>query len=275
MTRRCLRCKKNIIKSHFNRKRCEPCAAYLVKRPQGTMSQAQKTKALSLIGKMPRDKIAEKLGVSVSDLKRSMKGVSLWFHNGKYVNRPDLVKKIIHYYKTHTLDETIKKFNKNGVSVKSIIDRPEYYNFKKHEKIIPWTGDQIVEAVKMNGLISYKSQAAFFNRPGANEGSIKSLLTKRFDKATGLNGMTKFNAVQIANKSAKYLKPYGNGRNGKPTKFINLILWVDLERNLKLGVPESIKRGVESMADFQRWIWKSKNPKPLILKMIKEREIAP
>jgi hypothetical protein len=247
---------------------------YLRKRPQGTMTTSQKAKALKLVGDFSIEEIAEKIGVSVPNLKRSMPGTSFCFHSGKYKNRPELVKKIISYYKTHTLDETKKKFDKGGVSAKSITDRPEYYGLNKTGKQIRWTDKQIIEAVKMQGLVSPKAQAKYFNRPGAFEGSIKSLLTKRFDRSTGLNGLTRFNAKDVVFKKVEYLKPLGTSRSGKIMEFKNLILWVDLEKNLKPGIPSAIKEGIECMADFQRWIWKSKNPKPLILKMIREREVA-
>lgn len=88
-----------------------------------------------------------------------------------------------------------------------------------------------------------------------------------------MNGMVHHHAKTLVNIKARYQKPTGQDRNDNLVKFRRIILWVDMEKCLKAGTPEFIKEAVKTMADFQRWIWRSKNPKPLILKMIKEREV--
>ena len=76
--RRCLDCNSQLLAdSHFNQKRCEPCALILRMRPKGTMTTAQIKKATSMAGKVPRKEIAEKLGVSLVNLKRSCPGIML------------------------------------------------------------------------------------------------------------------------------------------------------------------------------------------------------
>lgn len=267
----CAECWKSIRVKHFNTKYCEPCRQMLLKRPRGTLDESQKAWALSQVGKIPREKIAEQLGTSISNLKRSLRGHSLWFKNGKYVNNPSLVRSVCSYYAKHGMLKTKEQFP--DISVKSIVDRPEYYGLKKHKRQIRWTGEQITEAAKMAGLISPKAQAKYFNRPNAFSGSIKSLWMKRFKIGGGsVNGMTHWMAKELVNKNARYLRPVGESRKGEPTEFRRLILWVDMEKNLKKNVPPFICNAIHTMADFQRWLWKSKNPKPLILKMISERE---
>jgi hypothetical protein len=237
------------------------------------MTEAQKAKALKMVGKFTRHEIAKKLGVSFANLKRSMPGVTFYFQHGKYKHNPELVKKILDYYQTHTRAETVKKFNKNGVKARSIVDYPQHYGFKPNLKQIRWTTKQIIEAVKMHGLVSRAAQAKYFNRPGAGPRSIHEMFCRQFDLTLGLNGLAGWNAKYIALDKSKFITPMGNSRDEKPVKHLNLYLWVDLENNLNPGVADSIKEGIKSMADFQRWLWNSKNPKPLIMKMIEEREI--
>ncbi|MGZ3733170.1 MAG: hypothetical protein ACXU9U_05480 [Parachlamydiaceae bacterium] len=233
------------------------------------MTVAQKRKAISLAGKITSKKIAKRLGVSSSNLKRSLPGVSFMSFN-KWKRNPDLVRKVINYYFKHGKPATVKKFP--DVNVKVIVDRPEYYGIKRVYRQIRWTDNQIVEAVKMAGLIPFDDQAKFFNRPRAHAGSIRSLWMKRFKLGGGnLNGMCHWNAKNFVTNKARYIKPIGSSRKGEKVEFRRLILWVDMQKVLKPDAPEFVRDAVKAMADFQRWIWKTNNPKPLIMKMIKER----
>lgn len=271
-TKKCLGCGKALKNVHPNRKRCKLCAKRLGRRPAGTMTEAQKRIAASLAGKIPRKEIAARLGVSVVNLKRSMRGTSFMSFN-KWKQNPDLVKKVINYYFKHGKHATEKKFP--DVNVKVIVDRPEYYGIKRVYRQIQWTEKQIIEAVKMAGLIPFDDQAKYFNRPRAHIGSIRSLWMKRFRLGGGnLNGMCHWKAKNFVSIKARYIKPIGLTREGEKVEFRRLILWVDMENVLKPDAPQFVREAVKAMADFQRWIWKSDNPKPLIMKMIKERTCA-
>lgn len=224
-------------------------------------------------GKKPVTEIAALLGVSVTNIKRSMKGERLWFRNNKYVNQPLLVRQVLDYYFEHGKTATVERFP--NVNVKCIVDRPEYYGIERKYRQIRWTDREILEATRMAGLVSPTAQARYFNRPNACNGSIKSLWVKRFGLAQGqINGMTFYYAQHLVDSSAQFLKPRGEGRRGDPVLHRWIILWVDMEKCLLPDTPEFIRDAVKTMAQFQRWIWKSENPKPRILKMIQEREVV-
>ena len=222
---------------------------------------------------MLRRDIAKHLGVSEVNLKRSCRDVRFHGQNGKYKLNPSLVKQVLDYYFEHGKLETQKAFPK--ISVKSIVDRPEFYNVSRQYRQIRWTDEQHLEAVKMAGLISYQDQARFFNRPRANAGSIKSFWVKRVRTSDGyLHGMAEWNAKWIVtDRCPRLTLSFSQQRMGSKhtNKTKKLILWVDAEKHLRPEVPESIKIGVQAMADFTRRIFKSKNPKRQITKMIQER----
>lgn len=223
-----------------------------------------------MIGKMDRRDIAIALGVSISNLKRAFRGTRLAYYNYCTIN-PGLVRSVNKFYEDHTQKETSDHFGLSEKQVDHIVNR-----YKMHlPKQIRWTDEQIVEAAKMAGLISFTAQAKYFNRPRANAGSIKSLWNKRFGFRGGsINGMVHFYAKELVSVKDRYIQPIGETRYGKPTKFKRLILWIDMENFLKPDVPKFICDAIKELANFQRWLWQSENPKPLILKMIKEREIA-
>jgi hypothetical protein len=220
-----------------------------------------------LAGTMYIKQLAKAVGSSDSTLDRWAKqnGVNINAH--KY--RPATIRTVCAFYEKHGLVKTKEAFP--DISVRSIIERHKLFKARQTR----WTNEQIIEAVKMSGLVSPNAQAKFFNRPNAYNGSIKALWTKRFGFLGGsINGMTHWNARELVDSSAQYLKPKGEGRRGEPTLHRWLILWVDLENCLRPDIPDFIRQAIHTMADFQRCLWKSDNPKPLILKMIKEREIA-
>lgn len=263
----CLKCEKS-IKGHFNRKRCRSCAKELRSRPSSSLTPAEIRKASRLIGKMSGEDIANELGTSLPNLKRAFRGRRLAYYNYCQAN-PMLVKNVNKYFETHTQNETAKHF---GISRKQV-DHIIYRYRSAKPKQVRWTDTQLVEAAKMAGLVSYTAQAKYFNRPGANEGAIKSLWVKRLNGLSAtLHGMPHWTAKNIVNQNARYLKPLGMSRDNRLIKFRRIILWIDMEKNLKKNVPPFIREAVETMADFQRWLFKSKNPKKQILKLIEARE---
>lgn len=217
--------------------------------------------------------MAELLNTSVTNIKRAFRGESLWFKNGKYKNQPELVLDVMNFYSKHGKPATVDQYP--GVNVKCIIDRPEYYGLEKANRQKRWTDEELIEAARMAGLVSPQAQAKYFNRPGARAGSIKSLWTKRFGMgACSINGMNHWMARELVNKKARYIRPVGQTRKGKPVTFRRVCLWVDMEKSLKTGVPPFLEDAIKTMANFQRWLHASNDPKPKILKMIKDRELS-
>lgn len=216
---------------------------------------------------MKQSELAEHVGCSRSNLIRwaSRNGISL----DSLSYKPEVVERVLKYYAIHGKTKTQERFP--DVSVRSIVER-NYGRFPPRQ--VRWTNEQIIEAAKMSGLVSHKAQAKYFNRPGAHSGSIKSLWTKRFGlKAGSVNGMHHNQAKHFVNIRARYIYTVGTGSTGKTTTGRRLCLWVTMAESLKPGVPPLIANAIRTMADFQRWLWQSNDPKPLILKMIKEREV--
>jgi hypothetical protein len=274
---KCQKCAKRIVGKHANTKWCNKCRDVLLKHPAGTMTDYQINQVKRLAGTMDRYEIAKAVGVSISNIKRSMPGVSLAFHN-KWASNPDLVKKVCAYYGKHGFPKTKKKFPK--CNIRSIVERYKLFN----PRCIKLTDKQYTELAKMGGLISLRAQAKYLNRPRANGGSIRSLMYKRFP-----GGLVNLHGVHF--NKAKYLAPV-IWDNGQPiglkcphviTKYwkmnmvkdkckARLFLWVDIEKNLRPELPEFLKEAIRIQASFQRWLFKCKNPRSSILKMIKERE---
>lgn len=247
------------------------------------MTQAQISQARKLIGKMDRRDIAAKIGVSLSNLRRSIRGVSLNFHN-RYKANPNLVKKVCAYYEKHGKLKTQEKFPE--ISVRSIVEH--YKNFKPRQ--VKLTEEQFIELAKMGGLISLKGQAKYLNRPRANEGSIKSFMYKRFGHGlVNLNGLH-FNkakyfcpidwasrahgrAVPVGLHCPHVVSKYWWIKKSKGHGPTNIYLWVDIEKNLREELPQFMRDAANACARYQRWIWQTDNPRPKILKMIRDREV--
>lgn len=264
--RYCLSCDVFIGDEHFNRKRCQSCSKELVHRPVGRLTKAQEKVVRRLAGKMPYEKLAKKIGSSRSNLMRWARDrddVSL--DSSSY--KSDVVKDVCSYYEKHGKEKTQKRFPK--VNVRSIVERHKLYKPRQ----VRWKGSEIVELAKMAGLISFEAQAKYFNRPNANAGSIRSFWMKRGMCAVGsVNGMAKFKAKHLCSNDLEYIKVFGNSRSLERVRFLNLALWVEMEKHLEENCPQFIKEAIFVMADFQRWLFGNRNTKNKILKMIRERE---
>lgn len=269
--KKCRRCGIDFEITHANQKRCKACVSYLKKYPNHTMTNDQIKKAKKLIGIKNRMQICEELGVSLSNLKRAFRGVRI--PNISEYSK-DTIDQVCAYYEIHGERKTAKKFP--DCSIRSIIER-NYGKFKPRQ--VRWRDSEIVELAKMAGLVSFRAQAKYFNRPRANDGSIWSVWIKKFKLPSGnLNGMSINQAKHIVLKSCPIVtckllkrrddvKPLGSQTERK------ILLWVDIEKNLKPDLPVFLKNGIEAMANYQRWLFNSKNPKAEIIKMIKDREI--
>lgn len=254
----CPSCHERPKQKHLNSKWCRPCAMDRRRRPRSTLTERQKAWVRARIGKMPVGEMATRLGTSVANVKRAFRGKSLWFQNGKLKNNPKLVKQVLDYYSAHGWHETEKRFPR--LRIKSIIHRADYYGFKLKPRQVRWTGAQIVEAAKMAGLVSPAQQAKIFNRPRAHAGSIKSLWSKRFKLApTDIHGMANWKATHIVTAHCPRLK----------LRHANICLWCDMEKHMRHGVPKFIADGIRTMAQFQRWLYSSNQPKREMLKYLR------
>jgi len=256
---RCLRCKMRPRRSdHHNTKWCRRCRRHLLSNPKGTLTKDQKKMALSLVGKMPREEIAQEIGgVSIANLKRSLPGVSFAFHN-KYCINQGLVRDVCRSYEKNGRKKTEQAFP--NVRVRSIVER---YKFFKPRRI-RWKDSQIIELVKMAGIVSFKDQARYFKRPNAFEGSIKSFWIKRMGFGGGsIHGMSNWMAKEIVTDKCP--------RMNLPHSRKKICLWADMQDHLKIGVPKFICDAVKMLAHFQGWIFANEQPKIAIYKISKER----
>lgn len=217
------------------------------------MTHEQKARAEELRGKMSREDIAAELGISVSNLMRCFRGKDpFWFKNGFLIRQPELTKQVNDYFSAHGLPATVKRFP--HLRVKSIVYR--YHKTKPRQA--RWTPEQLVDLVKMAGLVSPEKQAKLFKRPHAHEGSIKSVWIKRFKVAPGeIHGMKRNSAQHLVVGNPPYLKTHGGQY---------LCLWVDMRKHLRPDVPAFMRDAIGTMADFQVWIF-GQNVRREILKV--------
>ena len=266
----CPECHKRQIQKHLNSKRCKPCALEIRKRPRSTLTKKEIQRAKKLIGTMPREEIAERLGTSLVNLMRAFKGTTLAFYN--YCQKdPNLVRRVNSYYEKHGKTKSAQHFNLKPKQIEHIVYR--YHQHKPRQ--IRWKGKEIIELARMAGLVSPRAQAKYFNRPGANAGSIKSAWVKNFRLAQrSINGMEHFRAKHLVTQKAKYLKPRGTARDGKLVAHRRVILWVDMAKVLKPEIPKHIRESVKSLAEFQKWLHGKRNTRENIINMMKERELT-
>lgn len=194
--------------------------------------------AKSMAGTMPRENIAEALGVSLVNLKRSCRGVSFYYFQ-TYAANMDLVKEVCAYYEKHGRVKTQEQYP--HLKIRSIVERYKFFE----PRCLPWTENEKIELVKFAGLATKANQAKFFNRPRANKGSIVSAWIKIFKVSPRqLHGLPRYKAKLFAKPGCPYIK----------TEHGFIYLWSDLENYLAADCPEFIVTAVKAMAEFQRKI---------------------
>lgn len=259
----CPRCNSRPKKKHRNAKWCAYCAEQLIKRPDGKLTPAQERKVRRLAGTMFVKDLAKEVGTSKSNLTRWAKQHGVNINALRY---PDhIVQEVCDYYAKHGGPKTQKKYPK--IRIRSIVER--YFKRLGHEpRQVRWTADEIIELAKMGGLVSYERQAAYFNRPGANKGSITSAWAKKFGHGSVyVNGLSMCIAKHYVRSNCPYYKTsFWDHHNGAR----NIALWVDVEKHLRSDVPDHLRDAIKALAKFQRWLH-GRNVRQSIKRILEER----
>lgn len=255
----CLDCDTLLTHAHANRKRCESCAEARRRRPAGNLAPWQADQVRSMLNCYTRDEMAKRIGVSKGTIGRWLRDQGLKSNALKYGD--EMIQSVIDAYEAHGKHKTQQLFP--GVTVRSIVERNPH-----RPRQIRWLDDEIIEAARMAGLVRTNSQAAYFNRPNAYSGSIKSLWAKRFGCAPhDVNGLAVSLTWRIAKPGVLATTVYHANSSGAQAK----ILWLDLASWLRDDVEPWIMRAVEALARFQAWLhgtWSSDD----IRQMIAQRE---
>lgn len=241
----CPDCKKKVKNAHKNRKRCNKCAAERCKRPAHNLTDEQIARLLPLVGKKRKEQIAAEIGASVISVSRYARqaGISLNACN-IYKKNPEWVQEVIDYYIEHGKRLTLEKYP--GIRLRSIVER---YAHEKRQ--VRWEEWELIQLARFAGVISKQNQAAYFSRPNAHTGSIRSAWVKKFKSSPGnINGVHMYMVKPLLAKKPRMIEVQTMA--GLYTR--KLILWVELEKCLKKDVPEHLVSAIQTMAKFQRWL---------------------
>lgn len=259
----CPLCRKHPLGSHANTKWCKGCASELRRSPKHTLTPAQQRKALRLRGKKPRQEVADRVNCSVANLSRFARANGVSFSAMPYATNAQLVKQVVAYYRKHGFKETQKQFPR--LKIRNIVDR--YDGTCSRQK--RWTPEQIVQAVRMAGILSEARQAKLFARPGAGAGSVRSLWNKRLNgQPNSVLGLPMYAAGFLCRPSVPSVL-VSTKRPSKHMSTRRMVLWVDAELFLRPGVSLPLRKAVRALAKFQRWLWQTENVRAAVLRVTK------
>lgn len=245
----CKRCKKRPKKKHHNGKWCIQCAKDLIRRPAWRLTPKQIRLAHKLKGTMYVHDLAKEIGTSRSNLRRWAMANNININGHKYPE--SLVKKVCKYYEKHGKVKTIECFP--NIRLRSIIEK-HVGTFQPRR--IPWQPEEIIFAAKVAGLVSREQLARYFDRPRANEGSITALWMKKFKIGGGnINGLTYRIAKHfISDRCPVYETNFWFTRRGGTEFGRKIVLWIDVEKHMRPGLPDHIVEAIRALAKFQRWL---------------------
>lgn len=235
-------------KPHFNSKYCASCSDKRRRKPIAALTRCQERQVRKLAGTMYAHLLAEKVGVSVSRLKRWARDNKLSLDAHKYDDKT--VASVCAYYVEHGKPKTQKKFP--NVKVRSIVERylKDLDIYKPRQ--VRWDAKQIIMLARMAGLVSKTAQAAYFSRPRANEGSIKSAWSKKFSaNPSAINGAPAYIVRRFVKRSCPYYEP---GYCDEGSGIRRIALWIDIVEHMREDVPHHLRKAFEAQAKFQKWL---------------------
>jgi len=270
MARRlCSGCRADITGRHPNAKRCRPCARARVARPVPSLPSDVQRQILRLAGQIPRKELAERLGLSIPTLQRFARRHGLSLRRPRYDEAT--IEAVIACYSEHGKEGVEEAFP--HVRWRSIIE----HIAKRREDFQPrqtrWRDDEILMAAQMAGLVPMDVQAAFFNRPRAHAGSIKAFWRKRMgQQGTQLHGLRWNHAKRILQPEVPFVdvKWTTVAPSAQRCRDIRrrLVLWCDMAPYLRPEMPPFVAEGIAAMADFQRWLFQTPNPRAEIERIL-------
>lgn len=267
---RCAACKKSFVPAHGNTRRCGPCATYRVRVPPHGLTDAQVEQALALRGTMYRKEIAERIGCDGPEqLTLLGRALAVSFAYGTYASRPQLVREVVAYYRQHGAAATQQRYP--SIKVRNLLGRYD----KSSSRQARWQPKQIRELAKMGGLLPYRDQAAYFNRPRAKAGSIRSAWGKIFGQGPShIHGLSMDMARQILQPPYKTVTVLGNTTVTAYSRY-SIVLWVDAQKSLRPDLPEFLRESIDALATFQRWLYGAHDARGAILRMMRRRAVTP
>ena len=270
VVRTCVACQSAPRSSpHHNTRYCTPCREFILRNPASGVTQEQRAAIVRLAGTMVRREIAAQVGVPQGAVNRCLREEHLRSNARDYP--PEVVEAVSRVYEAAPQGQgkqaVLEAFP--DVVVRSIVERRAHHRVVLVRRQTRWTGEQLIEAVRMAGLVSATAQSRYFGRPNAAEGSIASLWNKHFACAPrDINGLAAHLAYRVARPGVRGVLTAPDNRAPTPRM---KVLWLDLLPALRADVDPAIREAVEALALFQRWLFSTEDSQT-IQTMITNRE---
>lgn len=252
---RCNQCGGAYEVHHFNSKYCEECRHLRRKKNIGLPASAtpgQVATVKAMAGEVHISEIAALLGVHRSFIKRIGLTLGISFRIETYSK--ETVREVTAYYLKHGKPATEKKFP--NVSVRTIIEHKSGLR-GLNPRCRPWTDGEMVELAKFAGLVSYKNQAIFFDRPRANEGAVKSAWVKKFKTHPGfMHGLPVHKAKLLLDPGFPLIERQESERGGRR----KMVLFCNAVPFISKDCPAFAADAIRAMAEFQEKLF-GKDPR--------------
>lgn len=224
---------------------CAACRAQKRRRPASTVTPAQAAQLAQMVGQVPQEQICAQVGLSKANVTR-------WIWENGYASKhwnaypPEIIEAVCAAYAALGKVRTQALFP--DVRVQSITDR--YYTLPPRQT--RWTGEQLIEAIRMAGLVSATAQAHWFGRPNAYDGSIGSLWHKHLRcSPRDLHGLAAGSSWALVTSGCPATLVAADRRAPGPR---SKVLWLDLATWLRAEVDAETRGMVGVMAAWQAWL---------------------
>lgn len=262
--RKCRDCSACIDDRHHAAQLCHPCRRKNIANMPAYLTPEQKAHVLRLSGTHTIKQISDEVGISISKITRFRKLNNLARRHRRYTQ--ETINDVLRYYEQHGRVATQKHFP--DVNVPCITDVYEHA-----PRVEPWKQEDLFMVVRMAGLAPPSVLAGLIHRRGMHAGTIESVLFRKMGitRVATLHGLGRHCAKWLAYENCPFVvRPLWRRRTTTKQKnpLRRTYLWCDLVRHMRADIPDFVREGISAMADFQRWLFKNDNPRPVILKMM-------
>lgn len=207
--------------------------------------------------------IAEIVGVTKNAVANFAVKNGFGIGNKLKIKHKHLRYRVLVFFKNHTEDECLKKFNLTKKNFKSLMTTAykdeKYKHLRKDVRTKdPLTEKELIKMVQLAGLLPRDQIAKMLNR-GSKFHAIKDRFKNQLNCRTKkLHGFTYHEVKDAFDCPLKYLRTKAG-----PTKFkLTIVPWVYLEEKINYcNRNNDFKKLICSLAKFQRWIYDARTNK--------------
>lgn len=245
------------------RTRCPACAKTLADSRKPKVQPWQRNSLRQMAKVCTRSEMMVATGLSYITVYRVLRQEGLTRQVHRYP--PKEVEAVRDHYAKHGIRGLQDAFP--GVCCETVRNKT-----KLPSRQLRWSSRQLHVAAQMSGLVPMAVQAAVLQPGKKDSGAVRSMWRRKLgNTGTELHGMRLKWAYRICRRTVPSIEVFFAARGAPVTQ--RRALWCDMAEHLQPGLPDFLRDAVLALADFQRWLFASEDPRAIVLQIVQEANL--